>query len=180
MRLKCVKLNVSMDKRLLQTQSEQLYLYQTKKKLEERLSKLKLNVANQKKQFNKLAISSKENNIKKMQLKEEIADITAKNAICKLKTDDIERQIVLEKEIGKSIDDITPVKFSSYNGMEKSSMVALSAARSELEQKFYAVSNHTDNYDDSKFAMDDGKFDLFKSTMKVLQLVCQSKKITTS
>lgn len=43
------------------TQSEQLYLYQKKKKLEERLAKLKSNVANKKQQYTHLAISSKEN-----------------------------------------------------------------------------------------------------------------------
>ncbi|XP_055303425.1 augmin complex subunit dgt5 isoform X2 [Sitodiplosis mosellana] len=127
-------------------QSEQLYLYQTKKKLEERLEQLKTKVATQKEQYNKLAVSSKENNIQKMQLKEEIADITAKNAIFKLKTIDIERQIQLENEIGRKIDLITPVKFSGYTGMDKSSMDALATAKAEL-QKFYATFNHTKSYE---------------------------------
>lgn len=42
-------------------QSEQLYLYQTKKKLEERLEQLKIRVNSQKQQYRKLAMSCKEN-----------------------------------------------------------------------------------------------------------------------
>lgn len=42
-------------------QSEQMYLYQTKKKREERLEQLTARVNSQNKQFKKLAISSKEN-----------------------------------------------------------------------------------------------------------------------
>lgn len=81
-----------------------------------------------------------------MQLKAEIADITAKNAICKLKTTEIERQIVSEKETGKNIDEITPVKFVGYGNIDKNSMAALATARAEL-QKFYAAFNHTENYE---------------------------------
>ncbi|XP_031625479.1 augmin complex subunit dgt5 [Contarinia nasturtii] len=125
-------------------QSEQLYLYQTKKKLEERLENLKSRVAAKKQQYQKLAISSKENNIQTFQLKEEIVDTTAKNAICKLKTREIERQIEAEKEIGKNIDEITPVKFTNSN--DKNAMAALTAAKLEL-QKFYATFNHTENYE---------------------------------
>lgn len=81
-----------------------------------------------------------------MQLKQEIVDITAKNSICKLKTTEVERQIALEKEIGKSIDQITPVKFTNCSGIDKSSMAALAAAKTEL-QKFYSAFNHTENYE---------------------------------
>lgn len=48
-------------------QSEQLYLYQTKKKLEERLEKVKANVAAKKRQYEQLAASSKENSTYHMQ-----------------------------------------------------------------------------------------------------------------
>lgn len=81
-----------------------------------------------------------------MQLKEEIADMTAKNAICKLKANESEQQIEAEKEIGKKIDDITPAKFTTYIGIDKSSMAALVAARTEL-QKFFAAFNHTESYE---------------------------------
>lgn len=81
-----------------------------------------------------------------MQLKQEIADITAKNSICKLKTTEVERQIAFEKEIGRSIDTITPVKFTSCSGIDKNSMAALNAAKNEL-QKFYGAFNHTENYE---------------------------------
>lgn len=43
--------------------SEQLHMYQTKKKLEERLENLKARIAAQKQQYKKLAISSKENSL---------------------------------------------------------------------------------------------------------------------
>lgn len=81
-----------------------------------------------------------------MQLKEDIEDILAKNAVCKLKTNEIERQIVLEKEVGRNIDEITPVKFTGSFGFDKRSMAALATAKTEL-QKFYATFNHTENYD---------------------------------
>lgn len=81
-----------------------------------------------------------------MQLKEEIADMTAKNAICKLKARESEQQIEAEKEIGRKIDDITPVKFTTHIGIDKSSMAALAASQTEL-QKFYAAFNHTESYE---------------------------------
>lgn len=84
--------------------------------------------------------------IRKLQLTEEIADITAKNAICKLKTIEIEQQIMTEKEIGKQIDEITPVKFTVNNLLNKDALGALNAAKVEL-QKFYATFNHTENYE---------------------------------
>lgn len=81
-----------------------------------------------------------------MQLKEEIANITAKNAISKLKISETERQIAAEKEIGRCIDEITPVKFIVNNGIDESATEALSAANAEL-QSFYSSCNQTDNYD---------------------------------
>lgn len=81
-----------------------------------------------------------------MQLIEEIADIRAKNAICRLKTHDIDRQIDAEKEIGKNIDKTTPVKFTIINGMEKNALAALIAAKNEL-QKFCSSLNQTENYE---------------------------------
>lgn len=84
--------------------------------------------------------------IQKLQLKEEIADITAKNAISKLKISETERQISAEKEIGRAIDEITPVKFTVTNGIDKRAADALLAANAEL-QSFYSNFNQTDNYD---------------------------------
>lgn len=84
--------------------------------------------------------------IQRMQLKEEIADITAKNAICKLKSNEIGRQISMEKEIDKNIDEITPVKFTLSNAIDKHSNAALTLAKAELK-KFYATFNHTENYE---------------------------------
>lgn len=79
-----------------------------------------------------------------MQLKEEIADMTAKNAICKLKTREIESQIEKEKAIGKNIDEITPVKFT--NATDKNASNALTAAKLEL-QRFYTTFNQSENYE---------------------------------
>lgn len=84
--------------------------------------------------------------IQKLQLMQEIANITAKNAICKLKTSEIERQITVEKECGRNIDEITPVKFTISNGIDQKALSALIAAKSEL-QKFYLTFNHSDNYE---------------------------------
>ena len=81
-----------------------------------------------------------------MQLKEEIADLTAKNAICKLKAEESKEQIEAEKEIARKIDDITPVKFTTGIGIDQSSMAALATAKTEL-QKFYAAFKHTESYE---------------------------------
>lgn len=81
-----------------------------------------------------------------MQLKEEIADIAAKNAICKLKANVIEQQIIAEKEIGEKIDQITPVKLTVGNAIEKNGQMALVAAKNELQQ-FYAAFSQNENYE---------------------------------
>lgn len=84
--------------------------------------------------------------IEKLQLEEEIANIAAKNAICRLKTSDIERQIVAEKEISKGIDEITPAKFIVNSSMDKKAADAMVTVKAEL-QKFYATFSLTDNYE---------------------------------
>lgn len=84
--------------------------------------------------------------IEKIQLREEIANIAAKNGICKLKTNAIEQQIVAEKEIGEKIDEITPVKFTANNAIEKNGRDALENAKNEL-QAFYTSFNQNENYE---------------------------------
>lgn len=79
-------------------------------------------------------------------MKEEIESIGAKNAICKLKTHDVERQIAVEKEIGKSIDEITPAKFTVSNAIDKKAADALITVKAEL-QKFYETFNRTEEYE---------------------------------
>lgn len=79
-------------------------------------------------------------------MKEEIDSIGAKNAICKLKTHDVERQIAIEKEVGRSIDEITPAKFTVSNAIEKKAVDALAAVKAEL-QKFYETFNRTEEYE---------------------------------
>lgn len=79
-------------------------------------------------------------------MKEEIASLTAKNAICKLKTSDTERQLAAEKEISKNIDEITPVRFTVSNTIDKKASDALVTVKAEL-QNFYATFNHTENYE---------------------------------
>ena len=84
--------------------------------------------------------------IKRLQLKEEIENVAAKNAICQLKINETEKQINVEKEISRNIDDITPVKFTLSNCNDKNAVVALSTAQAEL-QKFYSSFDQTDSYD---------------------------------
>lgn len=79
-------------------------------------------------------------------MKEEIECISAKNAICKLKTDDVERQIAAEQETGKNIDEITPVKFTVSSAIEKRAADALVTVEAEL-QKFYESFNRTEEYE---------------------------------
>lgn len=79
-------------------------------------------------------------------MKEEIDNIGAKNAICKLKTHDVERQIASEKEVGRSIDEITPAKFTVSNAIEKKADDALSTVKAEL-QKFYDTFNCIEEYE---------------------------------
>lgn len=86
-----------------------------------------------------------------MQLKEEIANIGAKNAICKIKSNTVEQQTVVEKEIGEKIDEVTPVKFTLGNSIEKNGQHALVAAKNELH-KFYSSFSQNENYDGLFFA----------------------------
>lgn len=79
-------------------------------------------------------------------MREEIDSIGAKNAICKLKIHDVERQIASEKEIGKSIDEITPAKFTVSNAIDKKAVDALITVKAEL-QKFYETFNRTEEYE---------------------------------
>lgn len=76
--------------------------------------------------------------------------MSARNAICKLKTHDVERQIAVEKEIGKNIDEITPTKFTVSNAIEKKAADALITVKAEL-QKFYDTFNRNEEYE-GKFA----------------------------
>lgn len=84
--------------------------------------------------------------IQVLQLKEEIDSIGAKNAICKLKTNDVKRQIASEKEIGRGIDEITPAKFTVSNAIEKKAADALTTVKAEL-LKFYETFNRTEEYE---------------------------------
>lgn len=81
-----------------------------------------------------------------LQLKEDISGMVAKDAICKLKSKDIERQIEIEKEVGKKIDEITPAKYTGGSGVEKEALDAVEMVKMELE-KFYSTFNTTDNYE---------------------------------
>lgn len=63
-----------------------------------------------------------------------------------MKTSDIERQIVAEKEISKGIDEITPVKFTVNSSMDKKAADAMVTVKAEL-QKFYATFSLTENYE---------------------------------
>lgn len=152
-----------------------MYLYETGKKLKERSEQQQNQLNSQKQQYGIMAQSLKENSayfifgcfsnlrfsfvsfsnptfsdIQILQLKDEIENISAKNAICRLKTHDVERQIANEKEIGKNIDEITPAKFTVSNAIEKKAADALITVKAEL-QKFYETFNHTEEYE--------GKFD---------------------
>lgn len=72
--------------------------------------------------------------------------MSAKNAICKLKKHDAERQTVVETEIGKNIDEITPAKFTVSSTIDKKAADALVAVKAEL-QKFYETFNRTEEYE---------------------------------
>lgn len=89
-------------------------------------------------------------------MKEEIECTSAKNAICKLKTNDVVRQISAETEIGKNIDEITPAKFTVSNAIEKKADVALVTIKSEL-QKFYETFNRTEDYEGKSVWLVKGK-----------------------
>lgn len=82
-------------------------------------------------------------------MKEEVDSINAKNAICQLKTDEIDRQLASEKQISKHIDEITPVKYTFSNAIEKRASDALINVKTEI-QTFYATFNPTESYDGNK------------------------------
>lgn len=58
----------------------------------------------------------------------------------------MERQIAVEKEIGKNIDEITPAKFTLSNAVEKKAADALVTVKAEL-QKFYETFNRSEEYE---------------------------------
>lgn len=84
--------------------------------------------------------------IERLQLKEKIANVTAKNAICKLKINETKREIAAEKEIGQNIDAITPVKFTLGHGIDESATAAIDAAIDELN-KFDTGFSFAQNYE---------------------------------
>lgn len=100
-----------------------------------------------------------------LQLKEEVASIAAKNSICSLKIDEIERQLIAEKEISKHIDEITPVKFTFSNAIDKKATDALAAVKAEL-QKFYDTFSPTENYEGNFY-----KYPLFSNSESIFMFV---------
>lgn len=79
-------------------------------------------------------------------MKEEVDSICARTAICQLKSNEIDGQLATEKQISQHIDEITPVKYTFSNSIEKRASDALFNVKEEL-QTFYATLNSTESYD---------------------------------
>lgn len=81
-----------------------------------------------------------------MQLKEQIAEVLAKNSIYELKKLEIEQQQAEEDEIAAKIDQVIPVKFDLANSNVEKAESALAAAAAEC-QRFYAIYDQNKTYE---------------------------------
>lgn len=79
-------------------------------------------------------------------MKEQIADFTAKKSIYNLKSNEITEKIAEEKEIGKRLDEITPISLDSNNRNESEALAALSTSAIEL-QSYYTNYSQGDSYE---------------------------------
>lgn len=81
-----------------------------------------------------------------MQLKEQNAEISAKNSVYQLKMSETEQKQIEESEISTKLDQVLPVKYNLENGKLENAEAALKTAKNTL-QKFYAEYDQSNSYE---------------------------------
>lgn len=79
--------------------------------------------------------------INKIQLKEKLQHLSAKNAITKIKCFETEQQVIKENQITKCIIDVTPVKIEQNNSNDTIASQAITNAIVELQEYYTNYSN---------------------------------------